>query len=45
MIPVSNEETALVLDIQKSAASNRSVRALERLKDILSALADFADLA
>jgi len=35
---LSNEETAQVLGLRKSAASNRYVRALKRLKDILSAL-------
>jgi RNA polymerase sigma-70 factor (ECF subfamily) len=41
---LSNDETATVLGIKKSAASNRYVRALERLKDILATLPDFADL-
>lgn len=41
---LSNDETAVVLGIKKSAASNRYVRALERLKDILATLPDFADL-
>jgi RNA polymerase sigma-70 factor (ECF subfamily) len=41
---LTNAETAEVLGIKKSAASNRYVRALERLKDILSGLPDFADL-
>ena len=35
---LSNSETALVLGIQKSAASNRYIRALKRLKDILAAM-------
>ncbi len=35
---LSNEETALVLGLKKSAASNRYVRALRRLKEILSAV-------
>jgi RNA polymerase sigma-70 factor (ECF subfamily) len=39
---LSNAETAQVLGIKKSAASNRYVRALERLKDILSPLTDGA---
>jgi RNA polymerase sigma-70 factor (ECF subfamily) len=34
---LSNDETALALGIKKSAASNRYVRALKRLKDILAA--------
>ena len=41
---LTNGEAAQVLGLKKSAASNRYVRALERLKDILSALPDFADL-
>jgi RNA polymerase sigma-70 factor (ECF subfamily) len=40
---LSNDETAAVLGIKKSAASNRYVRALGRLKDILAALPDFSD--
>jgi RNA polymerase sigma-70 factor (ECF subfamily) len=35
---LSNDETAQVLGIRKSAASNRYVRALKRLKDILAGL-------
>lgn len=35
---LSNEETALVLGLKKSAASNRYIRALRRLKEILSAV-------
>jgi RNA polymerase sigma-70 factor (ECF subfamily) len=35
---LSNNETAAVLGIQKSAASNRYVRALKRLKEILTAM-------
>src|SRR5436309_13800875 len=35
---LTNEEPAQVLGIKKSAASNRYVRALKRLKDILSGL-------
>jgi RNA polymerase sigma-70 factor (ECF subfamily) len=42
---LTNAETAQVLGIKKSAASNRYIRALERLKDILSGLPDFEDLA
>ncbi|HZT83429.1 MAG TPA: sigma-70 family RNA polymerase sigma factor, partial [Gemmataceae bacterium] len=38
---LSNSETAQVLGIQKSAASNRYVRALKRLKDVLSAMPGF----
>jgi RNA polymerase sigma-70 factor (ECF subfamily) len=41
---LSNAETAHVLGIKKSAASNRYIRALERLKDVLSGLPDFGDL-
>jgi RNA polymerase sigma-70 factor (ECF subfamily) len=40
---LTNEETATVLDIKKSAASNRYVRALKRLKDILAQLPEFKD--
>jgi RNA polymerase sigma-70 factor (ECF subfamily) len=35
---LSNAETAEVLGIQKSAASNRYIRALKRLKDLLATL-------
>jgi len=42
---LSNAEVAEVLGIKKSAASNRYIRALERLKDILTGLSEFADLA
>ena len=38
---LSNNETAAVLGIQKSAASNRYIRALRRLKDILSGMPGF----
>src|SRR5262249_30555087 len=38
---LSNNETAAVLGIAKAAASNRYVRALKRLKDILSSLPGF----
>ena len=41
---LTNSEVAEVLGIKKSAASNRYVRALERLKDVLSGLPGFADL-
>jgi RNA polymerase sigma-70 factor (ECF subfamily) len=41
---LSNAEASAVLAIKKSAASNRYVRALERLKDILSGMPEFADL-
>jgi RNA polymerase sigma-70 factor (ECF subfamily) len=40
---LSNEETAQVLGIKKSAASNRYVRALKRLKDILAGLPGWGD--
>jgi RNA polymerase sigma-70 factor (ECF subfamily) len=33
---LSNDEVAEVLGLKKAAASNRYVRALKRLKDILS---------
>jgi RNA polymerase sigma-70 factor (ECF subfamily) len=35
---LSNDETALVLEIKKSAASQRYIRALKRLKDILASI-------
>jgi RNA polymerase sigma-70 factor (ECF subfamily) len=38
---LSNEETAQVLGITKSAASSRHIRALKRLKDTLSGLPGF----
>jgi RNA polymerase sigma-70 factor (ECF subfamily) len=37
---LTNEETAAVLGIKKSAASNRYIRALKRLKEILAGLLD-----
>jgi RNA polymerase sigma-70 factor (ECF subfamily) len=40
---LSNGETAAVLGIQKSAASNRYVRALRRLKEILTSIPGFLD--
>jgi RNA polymerase sigma-70 factor (ECF subfamily) len=40
---LNNEETALVLGIKKSAASNRYVRSLTRLKEILSAIPGFEE--
>jgi RNA polymerase sigma-70 factor (ECF subfamily) len=40
---LSNGETAAVLGIQKAAASNRYVRALRRLKEILSAMPGVLD--
>jgi RNA polymerase sigma-70 factor (ECF subfamily) len=38
---LSNGETARVLGIQKSAASNRYVRALERLREVLTGIPGF----
>jgi RNA polymerase sigma-70 factor (ECF subfamily) len=38
---LSNDEAAAVLQISKSAASNRYVRALKRLKDLLAAIPGF----
>jgi RNA polymerase sigma-70 factor (ECF subfamily) len=35
---LTNDETALVLDLSKAAASNRYIRALKRLKEILSSI-------
>jgi RNA polymerase sigma-70 factor (ECF subfamily) len=40
---LSNGETAALLGIQKSAASNRYIRALKRLKEVLSGLPGFLD--
>jgi RNA polymerase sigma-70 factor (ECF subfamily) len=40
---LSNGEVAAVLGLQKAAASNRYVRALKRLKDVLSTLPGFFD--
>jgi RNA polymerase sigma-70 factor (ECF subfamily) len=40
---LTNAETAAVLGVKKSTASNRYVRALERMKDLLSASSEFAD--
>jgi RNA polymerase sigma-70 factor (ECF subfamily) len=40
---LSNSETAAVLDIQKSAASRRYARALQRLRDILDTIPGFFD--
>jgi RNA polymerase sigma-70 factor (ECF subfamily) len=40
---LSNGETARVLGIHKSAASNRYIRALERLKKVLSGIPGFFD--
>lgn len=42
---LNNAETAAVLDISPTAASNRFVRALERLKEKLAAIPGFSDLA
>jgi RNA polymerase sigma-70 factor, ECF subfamily len=40
---LSNEETARVLDIKSSAASNRHLRALKRLKEILAEVPGLED--
>ena len=40
---LSNAETAQVLGIRKSAASNRYIRALKRLKEILNGMPGFFD--
>jgi RNA polymerase sigma-70 factor (ECF subfamily) len=40
---LSNNETALILGIQKSAASKRYIRALTRLKSILESISGFFD--
>lgn len=42
---LSNNEVAEILGIQKTAASNRYVRALKRLKQVLEADSDSADLS
>jgi RNA polymerase sigma-70 factor (ECF subfamily) len=42
---LSNADVAEVLGIKKSAASNRYIRALERLKNVLSGFSEFVDLA
>ena len=41
---LSNSETAAVLGLQKSAASNRYIRALKRLKEVLSSMPGFFDV-
>jgi RNA polymerase sigma-70 factor, ECF subfamily len=40
---LSNEETAQVLDIKPTAASNRHIRALKRLRDVLRSTPGFFD--
>src|SRR5713226_2078850 len=40
---LSNDETAQVLDIKASAASNRHIRALKRLRDVLKSTPGFFD--
>src|SRR5215831_440285 len=40
---LSNEETAQLLGLKPSAASNRHLRALKRLKDIMAAVPGFDD--
>jgi len=42
---LSNDEAAAVLGIKKAAASNRYVRALKRLKEVLAALPGYGDRA
>jgi RNA polymerase sigma-70 factor (ECF subfamily) len=41
---LSNEETAQVLGISKTAASNRYVRALKRLKEVLTSIPGWEEL-
>lgn len=41
---LSNDEVAHLLDLSKAAASNRYVRALRRLKELLNQFPDFASL-
>jgi RNA polymerase sigma-70 factor (ECF subfamily) len=40
---LSNEETAQVLGLKPSAASNRHIRALKRLKEIMAQVPGFGD--
>jgi RNA polymerase sigma-70 factor (ECF subfamily) len=40
---LSNAETAAVLGLQKAAASNRYIRALKRLREVLSSIPGFFD--
>jgi RNA polymerase sigma-70 factor (ECF subfamily) len=40
---LSNSETAAVLGLQKAAASNRYIRALKRLREVLSSIPGFLD--
>ncbi len=40
---LSNGETAALLGLQKAAASNRYIRALKRLKEVLSSMPGFFD--
>jgi RNA polymerase sigma-70 factor, ECF subfamily len=40
---LSNAETAAVLGLQKAAASNRYIRALKRLREVLSSIPGFLD--
>jgi RNA polymerase sigma-70 factor (ECF subfamily) len=42
---LGNNEVAEILGIQKTAASNRYVRALKRLKQVLEADSESADLS
>jgi RNA polymerase sigma-70 factor (ECF subfamily) len=42
---LNNNDTAAVLGISKTAASNRYVRALKRLRHILAGIAEFRDYA
>jgi RNA polymerase sigma-70 factor (ECF subfamily) len=41
---LSNDEAALVLGVKKATASQRYVRALKRLKEVLSAIPGLRDL-
>jgi RNA polymerase sigma-70 factor, ECF subfamily len=40
---LSNTEVAAVLDLQKAAASNRYIRALKRLREVLASMPGFFD--
>jgi RNA polymerase sigma-70 factor (ECF subfamily) len=41
---LTNDETATVLGIKKSAASNRYIRALKRLKEVLATMPGFEEM-
>ena len=41
---LTNGEAALVLGLSKTAASNRYMRALERLKNLLTTISDWQEI-